>query len=162
MKRVTQLNYNPIHNYDRFQSTPSVKRVTLIILTIGKITSDFNPHPLWRGWRNVFDWLWRQFWFQSTPSVKRVTSNAIFAIKIIVFQSTPSVKRVTILRLAMVMKFRFQSTPSVKRVTPEILLFHQLFPISIHTLCEEGDNVILPFVKIINYFNPHPLWRGWR
>ena len=35
-------------------------------------------------------------------------------------------------------------------------------PISIHTLCEEGDQVFVMVVWWERYFNPHPLWRGWR
>ena len=58
----------------------------------------------------------------------------------IIFQSTPSVKRVTLLRAADLLTGKFQSTPSVKRVT---LL------------------ICMPFQAFL-YFNPHPLWRGWR
>ena len=124
----------------KFQSTPSVKRVTRFCqFLLNKI-----------------------YLFQSTPSVKRVTVkiSIVLAVKEL-FQSTPSVKRVTIdakssYDLAKIsihtlceegdLQFctfllklvSFQSTPSVKRVTIKIIV--------------QGYS---------KNFNPHPLWRGW-
>ena len=60
-------------------------------------------------------------------------------------------------------QFLFQSTPSVKRVTLiNVISDKTQLIISIHTLCEEGDFYIFIVGKIDNYFNPHPLWRGWQ
>ena len=49
----------------------------------------------------------------------------------------------------------------MKRATIIIFRKKNFLLISIHTLCEEGDNFrdVQSVGKL--YFNPHPLWRGW-
>ena len=146
----------------KFQSTPSVKRVTKAIRNFFRflnisihtlceegdthpqtsqwINSDFNPHPLWRGW-----------------PASNCLADADF-----LFQSTPSVKRVTTQKGQNDLKTLFQSTPSVKRVTIDWGEQMDTKKISIHTLCEEGDKPRKDKTNWKPYFNPHPLWRGWR
>ena len=125
-------------------------------------TSDFNPHPLWRG----------------RPAVSFI-KDATFCISIHTLCEEGD---------GQINKFsgsysRFQSTPSVKRATLFIFIFFLSIGISIHTLCEEGDNnssILVDLGNVISihtlceegdflmwfesylriYFNPHPLWRG--
>ena len=79
--------------------------------------------------------------FQSTPSVKRATLQECGCfIDAGEFQSTPSVKRATIIFIICNFNFLFQSTPSVKRATQIAFKYADILAISIHTLCEEGDN----------------------
>ena len=57
----------------RFQSTPSVKRVPPQLITVGKYWK-ISIHTLYEeGDVNNFDNWQNYIWFQSTPSVKRVT-----------------------------------------------------------------------------------------
>ena len=169
----------------KFQSTPSVKRVTLVVLCQST----------------------NQFIFQSTPSVKRVTADPDFlkyvgSISIHTLCKDGDETRVRLfywcryfnphplwrgwLRHSKKYFCRkwFQSTPSVKRVTNWVLSLITLISISIHTLCEEGDILVQGGFKSFDisihtlceegdksiylqsvrnrHFNPHPLWRGWR
>ena len=153
------------YHHNLFQSTPSVKRVTSSIMTAETKVSNFNPHPLWRGWPDWFSMLViRSAWFQSTPSVKRVTilvlhvSDSISLISIHTLCEEGDNKALELICTV----FEFQSTPSVKRVTWCVKYCLEDSTISIHTLCEEGDWLVLRQRAYGGHFNPHPLWRGWR
>ena len=162
VKRVTCNPFYEAQIFWGFQSTPSVKRVTIVScmlrflkkISIHTLCEEgdtkhlitkrykiyFNPHPLWRGWHKQEKKPDTLKEFQSTPSVKRVTICILSVRQQLIFQSTPSVKRVTLnVLLLSTIPAGFQSTPSVKRVTEIYNRQIQNNPISIHTLCEEGD-----------------------
>ena len=82
--------------YFKFQSTPSVKRVTNTSLC-GYVSDFISIHTLCEEGDGKYPIIPDYpFIFQSTPSVKRVTSvDKILEFKE-EFQSTPSVKRVTL------------------------------------------------------------------
>ena len=80
----------------RFQSTPSVWRVTLHSFGFWKNQLHFNPHPPYGGWQTAKTKTLQSILFQSTPSVWRVTlSSDVPGTLPTQFQSTPSVWRVT-------------------------------------------------------------------
>ena len=144
VKRVTQ---QP-HQRDKtflFQSTPSVKRVTFIsrksigdfYISIHTLCEEgdrraylkergftISIHTLCEeGDETLIVWFARKLLFQSTPSVKRVTALLVQGLRV---------------------HHLFQSTPSVKRVTETYLYSDTYNKISIHTLCEEGDQNTWP------------------
>ena len=125
---------------DLFQSTPSVKRVTIITKKWIYQMINFNPHPLWRGWPFVNSFYGLTVQFQSTPSVKRVTQ----------YESN-------------IRALGFISIHTLCEEGDTMGLFRKgKCYISIHTLCEEGDISKRIFSYKASDFNPHPLWRGWR
>ena len=124
----------------RFQSTPSVKRVTrfaykqkkykeISIHTLCEegdcttalilsIKGYFNPHHLWRGWLLIVLTVKELKKFQSTPSVKRVTKIANSNLK----------------KIAISIHTLCEEGDDLSKGC-----FNGSVPISIHTLCEEGD-----------------------
>ena len=147
--------------------------------------TDFNPHPLWRGWRSWVDC----HMFRIAISIhtlceegdavknelRRVTHNfnphplwrgwlcsANISINSADFNPHPLWRGWPRQFFLMNFYLVFQSTPSVKRVTLKLNSSQKIFFISIHTLCEEGDISLLETISDIVNFNPHPLWRGWR
>ena len=101
----------------------------------------FNPHPLWRGW---------QLAILSNVSPLDFNPHPLWRGWLLLYAQIGGFKNI------------FQSTPSVKRVTLNTVESYTGADISIHTLCEEGDKHTDKTWHIILYFNPHPLWRGWR
>ena len=63
---------------------------------------------------------------------------------LILFQSTPSARRETDEQMILLTKFaKFQSTPSARRETLFATILDYHYVISIHSLREEGDRIIL-------------------
>ena len=100
-----------------------------------KVLHDFNPHPLWRGRRLPFSNSLICSYFNPHPLWRGRLSNFYPPILIPIFQSTPSVKRAT---------FWFFS-------------FFNIIIISIHTLCEEGDDTRLKTVGRYSTISIHTL-----
>ena len=147
---------------EKFQSTPSVGRATLIVAVL----------------------LTFLFIFQSTPSVGRATRKpsrignqsfiSIHALRgegdiqaptakiaIPIFQSTPSVGRATFIVIVRKCLLLFQSTPSVGRATKTLISDPSRLSISIHALRGEGDPNRYKFETNDNKnFNPRPPWGG--
>ena len=146
----------------KFQSTPSVWRVTLIFVGITS-RKNISIHTLRvEGDVEFLDVFNVHFAFQSTPSVWRVTAvaeilNTISCISIHTLRvegDDTSIDNST-------SDLKFQSTPSVWRVT-SCLQRHWFYRrISIHTLRVEGDVGIPSPVALPNNFNPHPPCGGW-
>ena len=104
-----------------------------------RCSSHFYPRPL-RGGRRVEGLVLRaRRIFLSTPSARRATA----------FSSVPSTAS------------KFLSTPSARRATPLGGKFGRSRNISIHALCEEGDDIVFIFVNGLFDFYPRPL-RGGR
>ena len=122
-----------------FQSTPSVKRVTRAGLPNTLNFCYFNPHPLWRGWPLYLSHSSYFSYFNPHPLWRGWHDLGRWKFLLPQFQSTPSVKRVTLFNSVWVGSF----------------------VISIHTLCEEGDLLMIQRDRRLHHFNPHPLWRGW-
>ena len=145
-----------------FQSTPSLQKVTVIILV-----------PCHR------------LIFQSTPSLQKVTWYTRVKRSMIIFQSTPSLQKVTPLAKAnnyiakisihtffaegdllhyLVLQghFQFQSTPSLQKVTDLIGYNQDGSWISIHTFFAEGDKRLDHKHRVQSNFNPHLLCRRWQ
>ena len=117
VKRATIMKVNQIATII-FQSTPSVKRATQYDTLRICFRFYFNPHPLWRGRQNLIN---------ETISGDNFNPHPLW-------RGRP-VKTIDIMLYKL-----FQSTPSVKRATPKI-----------HFSSLKSS-----------YFNPHPLWRGRR
>ena len=105
-------------------------------------TLNFNPHPLWRGRQLV------SHFYVSTFLISIHTlceEGDIFPLNGFIirvnFNPHPLWRGRHALFLSFTPKFPFQSTPSVKRATPYPQQPLFVFQISIHTLCEEGDDV---------------------
>ena len=124
----------------------------------------FNPHPLWRGWLGWLCWTHACINFNPHP-LWRGWQLIILTIGKITYDFNPH--------------------PLWRGRRSSESMNLQVLPISIHTLCEEGDIIDLlsgaffglfqstPSVKRATthpqaskrthcYFNPHPLWRGRR
>ena len=103
-----------------FLSTPSARRATAQLLEdfrAGKI----SIHAL------------REEGDSIAPEAQRVITK---------FLSTPSARRATsVARMMSPAVIRFLSTPSARRATGHKPAVHELHPISIHALREEGDSV---------------------
>ena len=124
-----------------FQSTPSTRRVTVMVLPSTLCSSPFQSTPSTRRVTATFPRFCQtevisihtlhtegddgaaalqqiNDVFQSTPSTRRVTvGDAVKEFNIRAFQSTPSTRRVTTQFRAFSQKVEFQSTPSTRRVT---------------------------------------------
>ena len=146
--------------------------------------SDFNPHPLWRGRPGNVDVVFSHYSisihtlceegdllylctiifmvnFNPHPLWRGRHFFIFWAVAVLLFQSTPSVKRAT----GYVYNNITGSLISIHTLCEEgdqlaISVILSLISISIHTLCEEGDEPSkITLSKSVN-FNPHPLWRG--
>ena len=84
------------------------------------LPADFYPRPLRGGRRMMSTGLLNSFLFLSTPSARRATSCGRGTSRWLQFLSTPSARRATAAEFVMTAKFL----------------------ISIHALCEEGDEVL--------------------
>ena len=117
----------------QFQSTPSLRKVTRLSVTINVSARKF----------------------QSTPSLRKVTHVRAGHDEHTQFQSTPSLRKVTISVSPRQVTVLFQSTPSLRKVTP---FFHRDLTsiyISIHTFLAEGDGSRMSVWRAIPNFNPH-------
>ena len=115
-----------------FQSTPSLRKVTLSRLRLTRI-----------------------YLFQSTPSLRKVTITKLFCQQLDKFQSTPSLRKVTMEQGVEVEEVEFQSTPSLRKVTNCSYNSCYIGMISIHTFLAEGDKTMLLRRADSWYFNPH-------
>ena len=125
--------------------------------------SYFNPHPLWRGWHNPLHNYDRDELISIHTLCEEGDRLPGGLNKISdYFNPHPLWRGWRQDNFKRAKFFIFQSTPSVKRVTKRACMINAKKLISIHTLCEEGDRLPGGLNKIPDYFNPHPLWRGWQ
>ena len=126
----------------KFLSTPSARRATRCIAAVDVICQDFYPRPL-RGGRPVYGTVVRAGWeFLSTPSARRATTSPSTRSPAAgTFLSTPSARRATNSALSSGTScWNFYPRP-LRGGRPGLqfcLDRHQ--EISIHALCEEGDD----------------------
>ena len=97
---------------------------------------DFNPHPLWRG-RHAFKFVRFSF---------------------VLFQSTPSVKRATVFSASAFWQLsNFNPHPLWRGRRGDLPSDVKGGVISIHTLCEEGDLILMIMMMMINKISIHTL-----
>ena len=126
---------------DLFLSTPSARRATGAAACLsGHGKGNFYPRPLRGGRQSPSPALCTPSLFLSTPSARRATHQYLSGFG----------------RL-----HRFLSTPSARRATLSALGVQLLYSISIHALCEEGDQSRPIHLSGCPYFYPRPL-RGGR
>ena len=124
-----------------FLSTPSARRATGAAACLsGHGKGNFYPRPLRGGRQSPSPALCTPSLFLSTPSARRATHQYLSGFG----------------RL-----HRFLSTPSARRATLSALGVQLLYSISIHALCEEGDQSRPIHLSGCPYFYPRPL-RGGR
>ena len=130
-----------------------MKRATRVVTDVVTCSSDFNPHPLWRGRHEIYKEISGSFAISIHTLCEEGDMFLLVAFVFhFLFQSTPSVKRATTTVVLIKTQYPFQSTPSVKRATCiKSCQTWKKEKISIHTLCEEGD------FRIFNNF-PFKLW----
>ena len=151
-----------------FQSTPSARRATVVLSTVGQKTTYFNPRPP-RGGRRRSPHATMSFSHYFNPRPPRggrlVAGDRIRGRRL--FQSTPSARRATVSALARASSSfyfnprpprggrpiwqayqgrstGFQSTPSARRATGRLFQDFRGRYISIHALREEGDFTTMP------------------
>ena len=125
----------------QFQSTPSVKRATSSVVILLLSVFYFNPHPLWRGRRDLP--------LPGNPKIP-ISIHTLCeegdpmagihsSYRPTNFNPHPLWRGRLVQKLLNCTSGQFQSTPSVKRATYNFNSNKERYIISIHTLCEEGD-----------------------
>ena len=165
VKRATIFGIAFVNKWKNFNPHPLWRGRRGTFFFLKKLINYFNPHPLWRGRPDVEKFkqilqgisihtlceegdvflryllTWALI-FQSTPSVKRATGRATIISTHSAFQSTPSVKRATINTHKILPPFLYFNPHPLWRGRPGMTrFFGRVAPISIHTLCEEGDTI---------------------
>jgi len=147
------------YNVSKFQSTPSMRRVTRMGKSLKYELVYFNPHPPCGGWRFSSMPASVAMTFQSTPSMRRVTSDILTLSFVTEFQSTPSMRRVTVSnnRTLSIEKISIHTLHAEgdKRLADAL----QCRPISIHTLHAEGDQGSMNRKRWVNVFQSTPSMR---
>ena len=133
----------------KFQSTPSVWKVTIHLFRNTTRVIYFNPHRPCGRWPKFLCFFVVSTLFQSTPSVWKVTRLKIWHI--ITYQISIHTFRVEgdhSNKIIYNSLHWFQSTPSVWKVTDTLLFVVKIqVYISIHTFRVEGD-IIFNFMKM--------------
>ena len=122
-----------------FLSTPSARRATTVHREGLPFLAHFYPRPLRGGRLNVLSVVFANAEFLSTPSARRATP--------VLLQDHTTGK--------------FLSTPSARRATGDSGFNASVKEISIHALCEEGDDGVRIMDEYLLNFYPRPL-RGGR
>ena len=126
---------------EKFLSTPSARRATGSFRSVTRIRFDFYPRPPRGGRLTVVASLVAWWEFLSTPSARRATrrSRRRSRSRRHFYPRPPRGGRLCLAQDGH-SGHRFLSTPSARRATDLSARPHQLLPISIHALREEGDS----------------------
>ena len=143
--------------YGLFLSTPSARRATSLPWRSARWRGYFYPRPLRGGRRRAESLNNNYFLFLSTPSARRATCYVVAAGASLVFLSTPSARRAT----AGGKFYRRPVRISIHALCEEGDDLRQAFQvqkyyISIHALCEEGDGSALSSYAFCKIFLSTP------
>ena len=142
-----------------FQSTPSLRKVTIYFFNHFWNGVYFNPHLPCGRWRLLPIWPPDISNFNPHLPCGRWRLHRFVMCVCSIFQSTPSLRKVTRKQGAAYGYEVFQSTPSLRKVTEQRCQRWPLLPISIHTFLAEGDFFTLLWNRFFIWFQSTPSLR---
>ena len=146
-----------------FQSTPSLRKVTIWRLVFIQLLTNFNPHLPYGRWPLLF--LKGNFCviFQSTPSLRKVTGIARWHFgKPYYFNPHLPYGRWPRTLLYNTVRNKISIHTFLTEGDTEEPADTALYKISIHTFLTEGDGKYVKIVPKTPNFNPHLPYGRWR